>query len=358
MTAAAVHVMKSTTLGNHTLAEGHPPFIIAELSGNHNRSLERALELIDAAAEAGAHAVKLQTYTPDTMTIDCTRPEFLIDNTKSLWNGRGLYELYGEASTPWEWHEALFARASERGILCLSSPFDASAVDFLETLNCPIYKIASFENADLPLLRKVAATGKPVIISTGMATLADLDESVRELREHGCASPVLLKCTSTYPATPENSHLRTIAHMRTLFDCPVGLSDHTLGIGVSVASVAFGACVIEKHFTLRRADGGVDSAFSLEPEELRMLVEETARAALSLGGVAYGCTEAERDSLQFRRSLYVTEDMSAGDVFTEKNLRVIRPGFGLPPKYFEHFLGKRITCDAPRGTAVNWAMLG
>ncbi len=275
------------------------PFVIAEMSGNHNQSLERAFAIIDAAANAGADAVKLQTYTAATMTLDVTQKDFQIDNPESLWNGESLYSLYQKASTPWEWHEPLFARARERGLIVFSTPFDRLSVDFLENLNVPCYKIASFENTDLPLIRYVASTGKPMIISTGLATISELDETVQAARDAGCKNLVLLKCTSTYPATPANSNVRTIPHLRDLFGCEVGLSDHTLGIGVAVAAVALGATVIEKHFTLSRADGGVDSTFSLEPSELSALVAETKRAWEGLGDVSYGPIDAEKNSMVF-----------------------------------------------------------
>lgn len=333
------------------------PFIIAEMSGNHNQSLERALKIVEAAAGAGVDAVKLQTYTADTMTIDKSDGEFVITDENSLWKGETLYSLYEKAHTPWEWHKPIFERCRELGILCFSTPFDASAVDFLEELNVPCYKIASFENIDLPLIRKVAKTGKPIIASTGMATVAELDDLVRTARENGCTDLTLLKCTSSYPATPRGTNLRTIPHMRELFNCNVGLSDHTLGIGVAVASIAFGATVIEKHFTLSRADGGVDSAFSMEPMEMAQLVRECRAAWEALGEVSYEHSEQEKKSLQFRRSLYVVEDMKAGDVLTEKNLRCIRPGLGLPPKYYEVLLGKQISCDIKRGSAMTWDMV-
>ena len=334
----------------------NPPFVIAEMSGNHNQSLERALEIVEAAASTGAHALKLQTYTADTMTLDIKTDEFFISDEKNLWKGRSLYELYEQAHTPWDWHEPIMQRAKELGMLCFSTPFDASSVDFLETLDVPAYKIASFENADLPLIRKVAETGKPMIISTGMATLSELDETVRTIRESGCEQFVLLQCTSTYPATPENSNLMTIPHMKKLFDCEVGLSDHTMGIGGAVAAVALGATVIEKHFTLSRADGGVDSAFSMEPEEMRQLVTETERAWQSLGSVKYGPTEAEKPSMKFRRSLYIAQDMKAGDVLTKENLRCIRPGLGLPPKFYDVLLGRKVRCDLNKGTASSWEL--
>jgi len=345
------------SVGKRLTADNQPPFIIAEMSGNHNQSLERALSIVDAAAATGVHALKIQTYTPDTMTLDLSEGEFFIADKSSLWQGKSLYKLYQEAYTPWEWHKAIFDRCNELGIVGFSTPFDETAVDFLESLDVPFYKIASFENTDLPLIRKVAATGKPMIISTGMASIAELDETVRAAREAGCKDIILLKCTSSYPANPENTNITTIPHMRTLFQCQTGLSDHTMGIGVAVASVALGATVIEKHFTLRRADGGVDSTFSLEPDEMRNLVIETERAWQSLGQVSYGRTKAEEASMQYRRTLYVAEDMKAGEVFTEKNLRRIRPGFGLESKHYDLLLGRQVKCDAKKGTPVSWDLL-
>ncbi len=345
-------------IADRCIGSGHPPFVIAEMSGNHNHSLERALEIVEAAAATGAHALKLQTYTADTMTLNIREREFVIEDAKSLWKGRSLYDLYQEAHTPWEWHKPIFDRCRELGLVYLSTPFDDTSVDFLESLDVPCYKIASFENTDLPLIRKVAATGKPMIISTGMATIAELDETVRAARESGCKDLILLKCTSTYPATPENTNVLTIPHLCELFNCEVGLSDHTMGMGVSVAAVALGATVIEKHFTLCRADGGVDSSFSLEPAELGSLVVETERAWQSLGKVSYGPTEKEKKSLAFRRTLYVVQDMRAGDVFTPENVRAIRPGFGLPPKYQEVVMGRHISCDANKGTPLSFELLG
>ena len=330
------------------------PFIIAEMSGNHNQSLERALAIVDAAADAGVDAVKIQTYTADTMTIDIDTGEFFISDKDSLWKGETLYHLYEKAHTPWEWHTAIFERCKERGIVGFSTPFDDTSVDFLEDIGVPCYKIASFENVDLPLIRKVARTGKPIIASTGMTTVAELSDLVQTVRENGCTDLTLLKCTSSYPASPEGTNLRTIPHMRELFGCAVGLSDHTLGIGAAVASVALGAAVIEKHFTLSRAEGGVDAAFSLEPAEMAQLVRECRTAALALGAVSYERAEQEQKSLQFRRSLYVVEDMKAGDVFTEKNLRRIRPGMGISPKYYDALLGRCVKCDVKRGTPVSW----
>ncbi len=337
---------------------GCAPFVIAEMSGNHNQSLERALEIVDAAAKAGAHGLKIQTYTPDTMTLDIEEREFYIADPKSLWKGASLYKLYGEAYTPWEWHKPIFDRARELGMIPFSTPFDDTSVDFLESLNVPCYKIASFENTDVPLIRKVAATGKPLIISTGMATVAELDETVRAAREVGCKELVLLKCTSTYPATPENTNILTIPHMRELFGCEIGLSDHTMGVGVSIASVALGATVIEKHFTIRRADGGVDSAFSMEPEEMAQLVIESERAWESLGKISYGPTEVEKNSLQYRRSLYIVKDLKTGEVLNTDNVRAIRPGLGLPTKYLDVVLGKAVNKDVKRGTALSWELLG
>jgi pseudaminic acid synthase len=334
------------------------PFVIAEMSGNHNQSLQRALEIVDAAAAAGAHALKIQTYTPDTMTIAAPQAEFSIQDPGSLWKGRSFHDLYREAQTPWDWHAGIFERCRERGMVGFSSPFDESAVDFLESLDVPCYKIASFENIHLPLIEKVARTGKPVIMSTGMATVAELDEAVRTARGAGCRELVLLKCTSTYPSTPLDSNLLTIPHMRDLFGCEVGLSDHTMGVGVAVGAVALGAVLVEKHFTLRRADGGVDSAFSLEPQELAALVTETERAWQALGSVHYGPTEAERKSLAYRRSVYVVADMRAGEAFTPANLRIIRPGHGLAPKFERIALGKKATRDIPRGTPLAWDLIG
>lgn len=350
--------MKQTLhIGERAIGVGHPPFVIAEMSGNHNQSLDRALAIVEAAARSGAHALKIQTYTADTMTLDLAEGEFRIADADSLWAGKSLHQLYQEAYTPWEWHKPIFDKARELGMLAFSTPFDETAVDFLEDLQAPCYKIASFENTDLPLIRKAAATGKPLIISTGMASIAELDETVRTAREAGCRDLILLKCTSTYPATPENSHIRTIPHMRELFGCEVGLSDHTMGVGAAVAAVAMGASVIEKHFTLRRADGGVDSAFSLEPDEMRALVVESERAWLALGEVRYGPSQAERKSLVFRRSLYIAEDMRAGDTLTRANLRAVRPGLGLAPKYLDIVLGKKVNCDLKRGTPLTWDVL-
>lgn len=345
-------------IGSFSIGRDSRPFIIAEMSGNHNQSLDRAMAIVEAAAQAGAHALKLQTYTADTMTLDLSHGEFFISDEKSLWKGSNLHDLYKLAYTPWDWHQPIMRRANELGMVCFSTPFDESAVDFLEGINAPAYKIASFENIHLPLIKKVAATGKPMIISTGMATLAEIDDAVRTARSAGCRDLILLKCTSTYPATPENSNVLSIPHLRAVFGCEVGLSDHTMGVGASVAAVAHGATVIEKHFTLRRADGGVDSAFSLEPEELRQLVIESERAWQSLGSVKFGLSEAERPSLIFRRSIYIAQDLKAGEVLTKESMRCVRPGLGLSPKFYETLLGRRVGRDVKKGTPVSWDLIG
>lgn len=343
-------------IGNREIGPGAPPYLIAEMSGNHNGSLARALDIVDAAAESGADAIKLQTYTAETMTLDLRSKGFVIDDPNSLWNGRQLYELYQEAHTPWEWHAPIMERARAQGIHCFSSAFDFSAVDFLETLDVPAYKVASFENTDLPLIEKVASTGKPMIISNGMATVVEIGEAVAAAQRGGARDIVLLKCTSAYPASPENSNLATIPNLAETFGCTVGLSDHTMGCGVAVASVALGATVIEKHFTLSRADGGVDSAFSMEPAEFRMMREEVDRAAVAVGTVRYGGTSAEERSREHRRSLYIARDLQPGDVLDRENLRSVRPGFGLPPKFLDTFLGKRVARALPAGTPVDWTI--
>ena len=332
---------------------GSAPLVIAEMSGNHNQSIERALEIVDAAAQSGAHALKIQTYTAETMTIDIREREFFISDEKNLWKGESLFDLYKKAYTPWEWHEAIFDRAKKQKMLAFSTPFDRTAVDFLENLNAPCYKIASFENTDLPLIKYVAATGKPMIISTGMATFAELDETVDAARSAGCKDLVLLKCTSTYPSTPDDSNILTIPEMRARYGCEIGLSDHSMGIGVSVAAVALGATVIEKHFTLKRADGGVDSTFSMEPQELTQLVIETERAWQAMGKIQYGPTEKEKASLVFRRSLYVVNDVKAGAKFTAQNVRAIRPGYGIAPKFYDEVIGKTAKRDITRGTPLS-----
>lgn len=335
----------------------HPPFIIAEMSGNHNGSLEKALALVDAAAAAGADALKIQTYTADTMTLDISEGEFFIEDPNSLWKGESLYNLYQKAHTPWDWHKPIFDRCRERGMIGFSSPFDASAVDFLQTLNVPAFKIASFEIVDIPLIRKVAATGKPMIMSTGMSTEQEIAEAIQAARSANCGPLILLKCTSSYPADPKDSHLNTIPYLKEKFGVYTGLSDHTLGTAAAVASVALGAVAIEKHFTLSRAEGGVDSAFSLEPDELRRLVEETRLAHRALGSVRLGPTEGEEKSLVFRRSLYATADIAAGEALSEQNIRAIRPGLGLPPKHWDELLGKRAKVAIKRGTALSWELI-
>lgn len=346
--------MNDIKIGKHTIGLTHKPFVIAEMSGNHNQSIERALELVDAAAKAGAHALKLQTYTADTITM---KGAYTIQDENSLWNGKELHDLYKAAYTPWEWHKQIFDYAKEKGMIAFSSPFDESAVDFLETLDVPLYKIASFENTHHPLLIKVAKTGKPVIVSTGVTKQSDINETVEVLKKAGCKNIILLKCTSTYPATPENTNLRTIPDMQERYKCLIGLSDHTMGIGASVAAVALGARIIEKHFTLRRADGGVDSSFSLEPEELQALVVETERAFLSLGEIQYGIQSIEEKSLFFKRSIYISDDIKKGDVFSENNIKVIRPGIGLEPKYYDQILGKKAETDIKKGTPMDWNMV-
>lgn len=344
-------------IAHHTISAQHRPFIIAEMSGNHNQSLDRALEIVDAVADTGAQALKIQTYTPDTITFNGQSNEFMIRDSESIWTGQNLYNLYQQAYTPWEWHAPIFEHARKRGLVVFSSPFDTTAVDFLETLDVPVYKIASFENTDHILLKKVAQTGKPVIMSTGVASVRDLDESVKVLRANGCTELILLKCTSTYPATPESTNLLTIPHMRQLFDVPVGLSDHTMGIGASVASVALGAVVIEKHVTLSRADGGVDSTFSLEPHELKSLVIESERAFLAMGQVSYTLTPREQKSLLHKRSLYVVNDVKAGEPFTPRNVRSIRPASGLHTRYYDDILGKTASQDITAGTALAWSLI-
>ena len=328
--------------------------VIAEMSGNHNQSLERALEIVEIAAKTGAQCLKIQTYTPDTMTLDLDEREFHIGDPNNLWTGRSLYNLYKEAYTPWEWHEPIFNKARSLGIVPFSTPFDATAVDFLESLNVPCYKIASAEIIDLPLITKVASTGKPMIVSTGMATLAEISEAVSTARKGGCGDIILLKCTSTYPSIPLNSNILTIPNMREIFDCEVGISDHTMGVGVSVASVALGATVIEKHLTLDRSEGGVDSAFSLEPAEMEQLLIETERAWEALGHVSYGPTDAEIKSLRFRRSLYIIKDIKAGDILSTENLKSIRPGLGLEPKYIDLLMGKKVNQNIGIGTPLSW----
>ncbi len=348
---------KSITISGRSIGTCYPPFIIAEMSGNHNQSLDRALEIVEAAAESGVHAIKLQTFKADTLTINENKGSFFISDSNSPWKGTSLYKLYQQAHTPWEWHERIFKRCHELGLIAFSTPFDETAVDFLESLNVPAYKIASFENNHLPLIRKVASTRKPTIISTGMAKLEELDEAVRTARDSGCEDIILLKCTSTYPSSPEDTNLRTIPDLRKRFDCEVGLSDHTLGIGASIAAVALGAVVIEKHFTSSRANGGVDSAFSLEPDEMKLLVEESYKAWQALGNIFYGTTKSEESSMIYRRSLYVVKDMKSGEMFTPENVKIIRPGKGLAPRYFDDIIGKRVKHHIKKGTPLKWEMI-
>ncbi len=343
-------------IASRKIGKDQPPLVIAELSANHNGTLDRALAIMEAARKAGAEVVKLQTYTADTITIDHGGPGFLID--KGPWAGRRLYDLYNEAHTPWEWHEQLFRRGRELGLIVFSSPFDFSAVDLLEKLGAPAYKIASFEIVDLPLVRRCAATGKPMVISTGMASMAEIDAAVSATRSEGNDNILLLHCTSGYPTPPEESDLRTIPHLADTFGVPVGLSDHTLGIGVSVAAVALGAVAIEKHVTLRRADGGPDSAFSLEPHELSLLCDNVNVAWRALGSVRYGRAKSESENVQFRRSLYVVADLRAGEALTAEKIRSIRPGFGLPPELYETVLGRKAARDIPRGTPLSWDLIG
>lgn len=349
--------MNSIKIENIKVGPNHRPFVIAEMSGNHNQSLERALEIVEEASKTGAHALKIQTYTADTMTLNIDSPDFIINDKASLWNGKNLYHLYEEAHTPWEWHKPIFDRARELGMIPFSTPFDETSVDFLEELDVALYKIASFENNDIPLIKKVASTGKPMIISTGMATLGELDETVKAAREAGCKDLILLKCTSTYPATPENTNITTIPHMAKLFDVQVGISDHTMGTGVSVAAVALGATVIEKHFTLSRNDGGVDSAFSMEPDEMTSLVRDSERAWQAMGNITYGPTEKEKASLKFKRSIYAVKDIKVGEKFTKDNIRVIRPGYGLAPKYYESLIGKVSNKNITKGEPLKYDKL-
>jgi pseudaminic acid synthase len=334
------------------IGTGSRVYIIAEMSANHGYSLQKALEIVRAAKDAGADAIKLQTYTADTLTIDCSRPEFMVGKG-SLWEGRSLYGLYAEGYTPWEWQPELKKEAESLGLHCFSSPFDDTAVDFLEGMNVPAHKIASFELVDAELLKKVAATGKPVILSTGMATFEEIAEAVRTLRANGCTQLALLKCTSAYPSLPEDMNLRTIPHMAESFDLPVGLSDHTLGIAVPIAAVSLGACIIEKHLTLRRSDGGPDSAFSLEPLEFQAMVEAVRTAEEALGEVSYDTSEKEAESRKFRRSLFVVKDMTKGDQFTRKNVRSIRPACGLPVKELNSVLGRNAKFDIKSGTPLS-----
>jgi pseudaminic acid synthase len=347
---------RNITIAGRRIGHDYPPYVLAELSGNHNGDIERAFKLMEAAKVTGADGIKIQTYTADTLTIDHDGPEFRIEG--GLWGGHTLYSLYQEAHTPWDWHDALFAKARELDITLFSTPFDATAVDFLEQLGAPAYKIASFEVVDLALIAKAAATGKPLIISTGMADLSEIGEAVATAREYGSGEIVLLHCVSAYPAPPEESNLKTIPHLAAAFDVAVGLSDHTPGGAVPSAAVALGAVLVEKHMTLRRADGGPDAAFSLEPEEFRLMTESCRIAAAALGEVNYRRTASEGGSMVYRRSLYVVHDVKAGDAFSAENVRSIRPGFGLKPKHLSSVIGRRASRDITRGTALDWAMIG
>lgn len=340
-------------IGHFCIGAGKP-FVIAELSGNHNQSYELALAMVDAAAEAGVDAIKLQTYTADSMTLDCDEPDFVIGEADSLWAGERLHGLYQKAATPYDWHQPLFEYARNKGLIAFSSPFDEQAVDFLDELDVPCFKIASFELTDLPLISRAATKGKPLIMSTGMATEEEITEALEAAYKAGCDEVVLLKCTSTYPASPENTNLNTIPDMAQKFSCPVGLSDHTRGIGAAVASVALGAAVIEKHFVLDRTAGGVDAAFSLEPSEFNMLTQEAKTASLAMGNVQYGGSDAEQQSKRYRRSVYVSANITAGDIFTRDNLKVVRPAMGLAPRHFPDLLGKRAVCDLKVGQAMHW----
>jgi pseudaminic acid synthase len=337
---------------NYTIGVDHSPFVIAEMSGNHNQSLSRALQIVDAVANSGAHAIKLQTYKPETITIKSSGEEFTINDKNSIWNKKELFSLFEKACTPYEWHKPIFERAREKGLICFSSPFDEDAVDFLEELNVPAYKIASFENNHYPLIEKVASTGKPVIISTGMASLDELKEVAQIFKHSKSKDLVFLKCTSTYPASADNTNIITIPELKKIFQCEIGISDHTLGIGTSVAAVALGATVIEKHFTIDRLDGGVDSSFSMEPSEFKMLVKESHNAWLSLGQVFIGPTENEIESVKFRRSIYAIKDIEKGELFSEDNIAVIRPGNGIHPRYFKGMIGKKSIKKIKYGTPI------
>lgn len=348
----------SITISGRNIGINYPPFIIAEMSGNHNNDLDRAIKLVDAAADAGVHALKVQTATPDGLTLEIDTEDFQINDPESLWFGKNLYNLYKESVMPWAWHKEIFERCSERNIIGFSSPFEKNAVDLLEDLNVPCYKIASFELIDLPLVKYVASTGKPIIMSTGMANIGEIQEAVSASLDQGNDQIVLLKCTSSYPASPINSNLKTIRHLRKTFNTEVGLSDHTMGVGSPCASIAYGASVIEKHFTLSRAEETVDSAFSLEPDELTSLVIETKRAWEAIGKVSYGKTDAEKNSAMFRRSVYVSKDIKKGEKFSKDNLRIIRPGYGLEPKYFDLLIGKVSNKDLRKGSRMLWEHIG
>jgi len=348
----------SVRIGSHIISRDERPFVIAEMSGNHNGDLDRALAIVDAVAKSGAQALKIQTYTADTITIDVDTPAFRVADEHGLWGGRNLYQLYQEAHTPWEWHKPIFDRAREKGLVPFSSPFDPTAIALLEDLGVEVYKTASAEIVDLPLIREVAATGKPIIMSTGMATMGEIDAAVHAARDGGCSELVLLACTSSYPALPQDVRLSNISLLEQAFGVPVGLSDHTRGIGVSIAAVALGAVCIEKHVTLDRADGGVDSEFSLNPEELTLLSLEADAARLSsIGSPKVGPAESERAVLALRRSLYVVADVRAGDKVTSANVRSIRPSGGLATDQIEIALGRAFSVDVPRGTPLTWDLI-
>lgn len=346
----------SISINNHTIGAGQPVYIIAEMSANHGQSFDEAVRIIHAAKEAGTDAIKLQTYTPDTITIDCDNEYFRMGKG-TIWDGKNLYELYKEAYTPWEWQPKLKKIASDLGMDLFSTPFDNTAVEFLEKMDVPAYKIASFELVDIPLIQRVAKTGKPMIMSTGMASLAEISEAVSTARNAGAKEIALLKCTSAYPAPPEEMNLRTIPHMADAFDLPVGLSDHTLGITAPIAAVALGACIVEKHFTLSRATIGPDSTFSLEPHEFKAMVDAIRTTEKALGKVKYQVTEKEAASRIFQRSIFIVKDMKAGEVLTKTNLRCIRPGNGLAPKHYESLLGRTIKHDVKKGTPMSWELL-
>ncbi len=346
--------MPTIQIGSHHIGPDHPPFIVAELSGNHNHSLERALQLVDIAKQIGAHAVKLQTYTPDTITLDSKAPEFLIEDPKSLWKDRYLYDLYQDAHLPWEWHQPIFEHCHQVGLTVFSTPFDETAVDFLETLDVPCYKIGSPEIVDHALIQYIARIGKPIILSTGASTLTEIGEAVAAARQAGCQQLLLLKCTAAYPAQPQDAHLRTLPHLASSFDVPVGLSDHTMGIGVAIASIALGACFIEKHLTLARAEGGVDSGFSMEPAEFAALVTESKKAWEALGHIQYAPLNAERVTYSHRPSLYFVEDLPSGTVLQASHVRTVRPSKGLLPKELPHVLGLVLTQSVKKGTPVSW----
>tara|TARA_B100000029_G_scaffold508916_1_gene596881 strand:- start:1449 stop:2492 length:1044 start_codon:yes stop_codon:yes gene_type:complete len=344
-------------ISNRKIDINHPPFLIAEMSGNHNKSINRALKIVSEAAKNGADIIKLQTFKPETLTIDSNKKDFLINDKKSLWNGKKLYDLYKETHTPWEWHKPIIDEAKKHNLLWFSSPFDETAVDFLEDLNIPAYKVASFENTDFNLIKKIASTKKPMIISTGMASLNDLKLLIECIKDYNINDFALLKCTSSYPAPPNDANILTIPDMRNKFNCEIGLSDHTLGIGVALTAVAHGASIIEKHLTLKRSEGGLDSAFSIEPNELYYLRNETEKSWLALGKVFYGPTKSELNSLKYKRSIYVTDDVKVGDVLTINNVRVIRPGYGIEPIHFDKILGKKFKKNLEKGTPLSWELI-